>query len=139
MKFLIDECLSPRLASRAVAAGYAGSSHVVWLGRRGAQDWELKQLIIDEDWTFVTRNSVDFRGPTARAVAGGHYSDVPIHAGLICLNGPEGMNLSMQLSLFDAALDEVASNPDLVNQVLELSLDTDGGITVLQYELPRNG
>ena len=49
------------------------------------------------------------------------------------------MNLSMQLSLFDTALDEVASNPDLVNQVLELSLDTDGEITVLQYELPRNG
>jgi hypothetical protein len=83
MKFLIDECLSPRLASRAVAAGYAGSSRVVWLDRRGAQDWELKQIIIDEDWSFVTRNSVDFHGPTDRIRASGHYSDMAIQNSLM--------------------------------------------------------
>ena len=66
MKFLIDECLSPELTKRAHDRGYGESSHVVWLGRGGLKDWELKPLIIEGDWTFVTKNSVDFRGPVLR-------------------------------------------------------------------------
>ena len=60
MKFLIDECLSPKLVELAYANGYGESSHVVWLGRSGARDWELMRLILDGDWTLVTKNSVDF-------------------------------------------------------------------------------
>ncbi|MGH9435926.1 MAG: DUF5615 family PIN-like protein, partial [Terriglobia bacterium] len=63
MKFLIDECLSPDLAEAARQRGFAESSHVVWLGKSGAKDWQLKRIILDGDWTLVTRNSVDFRGP----------------------------------------------------------------------------
>jgi len=62
MKFLVDECLSPELTKLAHAKGYGESSHVVWLGRAGMKDWELKPIILDGDWTFVTKNSVDFRG-----------------------------------------------------------------------------
>jgi Domain of unknown function (DUF5615) len=136
VKFLIDECLSPELAKRAEAAGHAGSSHVVWLGRRGARDWELKPLILAGDWTFVTRNAIDFRGLAARPGSGGQYADVALHAGLVCLIGPEGMDLDMQLDLFDEALSELAHATDLVNQVLEISIDTDDQITILRYELP---
>lgn len=136
MKFLIDECLSPELAKRAVAVGHAGSSHVAWLGRRGAPDWELKPFILAGDWTFVTRNAIDFRGPAARPGSGGQYADVAIHAGLVCLSGPDGMDLEMQRDLFDEALSELADAPDLVNQVLEISIDTEDQIIVLRYELP---
>ena len=136
MKFLIDECLSPELAKRAEAAGHAGSSHVAWLGRSGASDRELKPFILAGDWTFVTRNAIDFRGPAARPGSGGQYADVAIHAGLVCLAGPEGMDLDMQLDLFDEALSELARATDLVNQVLEISIDTDDQITILRYELP---
>jgi hypothetical protein len=45
------------------------------------------------------------------------------HAGLICLNGPPGMDLDMQAELFRQALDELAFAPDLVNQVLEVTLE----------------
>ena len=62
MKLLIDECLSPRLAERAHQRGHGESAHVVWLGWAGLKDWELIEHILDEDWTFVTRNAVDFRG-----------------------------------------------------------------------------
>ncbi|WP_234828222.1 DUF5615 family PIN-like protein [Sinorhizobium fredii] len=62
MKLLVDECLSPRLVQLAQAAGYAQSTHIVWLGKSGWKDWELKPLILDGDWTFVTKNSVDFFG-----------------------------------------------------------------------------
>jgi hypothetical protein len=40
--------------------GAGETSHVVWLKRAGLKDWELKPVILDGDWTFVTRNSVTF-------------------------------------------------------------------------------
>jgi predicted nuclease of predicted toxin-antitoxin system len=66
MKFLVDECLSPELVKLAHDRGHGGSSHVVWRHLQGRKDWELKPFILDGDWTFVTRNSVDFRGPSSR-------------------------------------------------------------------------
>ena len=41
MKFLIDECLSPTLATLARERGYPESTHVTWLGLRARQDWAL--------------------------------------------------------------------------------------------------
>lgn len=63
MKFRNDECLSPELAQLVHAKGHGASSHVVWLGRVGLKDWELKPVILNGDWTFVTKNSVEFRDP----------------------------------------------------------------------------
>ncbi len=135
MKFLIDECLSPELTKRAYDKGYGESSHVVWLGRNGLKDWELKPLILDADWTFVTKNSIDFRGPADVPGSKGQYADVAIHAGLICLNGPPGMDLDMQIELFDQAMDELETDPDLVNQVLEITME-DGSLHIRRYRLP---
>ncbi len=135
MKFLIDECLSPELTKLAHARGYGESSHIVWLGRAGLKDWELKPLILQDDWTFVTKNSVDLRGSAEKPGAKGQYADVAIHAGLICLNGPPGMDLDMQLELFEQALDELESDADLVNQVLEITMD-ESTIDIRRYQLP---
>ena len=134
MKLLIDECLSPELAKLAQCRGHGGSSHVLWLGKAGGKDWNLKKIIIEGDWTFVTKNSIDFRGPTAALGSKGQYVDVTIHAGLICLNGPEGMDLNLQLELFEVALDEVGDG-DLINQLLEISAG-EREIHVLRYKLP---
>ena len=135
MKFLIDECLSPELTKRAHERGYGQSSHVVWLGRSGLKDWELKPLILEGDWTFVTKNSIDFRGPVRAPGSRGQYADVAIHAGLVCLNGPPGMDLDMQIELFDQAMDELDADCDLVNQVLEITLENDC-LHVRRYRLP---
>jgi len=136
MKFLIDECLSLKLADLAVERGYVQSSHVVRLGKSGWKDWELKPFILDGDWTFVTKNSIDFRGRADNPGAKGQYANVPIHAGLICLNGPEGMDRALQLDLFKIALAELEQDPDLVNQVIEVTLAADDQIQVLRYCLP---
>lgn len=136
MKFLVDECLSPELTHRAHAGGYVDSSHVTWMGRSGWKDWELKPFILAGDWTFVTRNSIDFRGPFTKPGSKGQYADVAIHAGLICLNGPPGMDLDMQIELFDQAMDELAVDSDLVNQVLEITMEEDGSLHVRRYRLP---
>jgi hypothetical protein len=138
MKLLIDECLSPELAERARARGFPESTHINWRGLSGAKDWDLLPLIVEEDWTFVTCNSVDFRGSASRPGARGQYKRTDIHAGLVCLNGPpEGLDLDLQHELMDLALDELATLPDLINQVLEVTLETeDGDAIVTRYPMP---
>ena len=48
------------------------------------------------------------------------------------------MDLDMQLELFEAKLDEFADNEDLINQVLEITLDDDeaSDIVMRRYKLP---
>lgn len=104
---LVDKCLGPELAKLARRRRHGESSHVVWAGKSGWRDWSPKTVILDGDWTFVTKNSVDFRGPANEPGSKGQHADVAIHAGLICLNGPEGMDLDLLLELFEIALDEV--------------------------------
>lgn len=72
MKFLVDECLSPDLVKIAHSRGHE-ASHVVWLGHAGLKDWELKPIILKDDWTFVTKNSVDFRGAKDRPGGKGRH------------------------------------------------------------------
>ena len=110
MKFLIDECLSLDLVEVARGRGFVESSHVVWMGKAGWKDWELKPFILEGDWTFVTQNSVDFRGPAHATWAGGQFADVPRHAGLICINGPDAMSAEVQCELFEAVLDEIGTS-----------------------------
>jgi hypothetical protein len=89
------------------------------------------------DWVFVTRNSIDFRGPTSSPGKKGQYANVGLHAGLICINGPVGMDLNLQLELFAMALDEIERDGDLVNQVLEVRmLDGSDEVDLLRYKLP---
>jgi hypothetical protein len=139
VKLLVDECLSDELTKLAQRRGHAEASHIAWVGKRGWKDWELKAVILDGDWTLVTKNSIDFRGPDDAPGSRGQYADVALHAGLICLNGPVGMDLDLQLELFEAALDELDCDNDLVNQVLEITLpDPADEIEVLRYKLPAD-
>lgn len=141
MKFLIDECLSEELAKLARDRGHPETSHVRWIGKGGVKDWNLMPVIVEGDWTFVTKNSVDFRGPAHAPGQPGEYARLDLHAGLICLNGPVGMDLDMQLELFEVALDDLDAEPDLVNQVLEVTLGNTGDeeIKVVRYALPMGG
>jgi hypothetical protein len=139
MKLLIDECLSPKLAELARMRGHFEASHVAWIGKLGWKDWLLKDPILAGDWTFVTRNSADFRGPRTSPGSKGQYATVELHAGLICLNGPVGMNRELQLKLFGRALDDLERDGDLVNQVLEVSIQEPGGeVELLRYRLPKD-
>jgi len=127
------------LTKRAQQRGHDEASHVTWIGKSGWKDWELKKVILDGDWTFVTKNSIDFRGPANDPGSRGQYADVAIHAGLIGLNGPPGTDLDLQLELFGVALDELDRDSDPLNQVLEVTLeDPDEEIEIRRYRLPTD-
>ncbi len=138
MKFLVDECLSEELAKAARDRGHHDASHVRWIGKGGAKDWDLFPVIVEGDWVFVTKNAYDLRGPADAPGSRGEYAKAALHAGLVCLNGPPGMDLDLQLDLFEAAMDELARDPDLVNQVLEVSAATllAAEFQVRRYALP---
>jgi len=136
-KFLIDECLSPDLVEVAIAAGFPESSHVVWMGKAGWKDWELKHFILEGGWTFVTRNSADFRGPADNPGTKGQYADVALHAGLVCINGMDGMTSEVQCELFEAALAEIGDAERFINEVIEVTLEElDGEYLIERYDLP---
>ena len=140
MKALIDECLSTELVDLAVERGHVASSHVRWIGKGGVKDWNLMPVILGGDWTFATRNAYDFRGAPSAPGTKGEYAKVDLHAGLVCLNGPaDGFTLETQLELFAIALDEIDSDRDLVNRVLEVTLEGGGDqdITIRRYALPE--
>lgn len=72
LKLLIDECLSPLLAQQARAAGYAQSTCVRDMGWSGTKDWRLIELVTGGDYTLVTVNARDFRGPRPGTQGGLH-------------------------------------------------------------------
>ena len=123
MNFLIDECLHTSLVEVAVERGHE-ATHVNYRGLGGVQDWNLMAPIREGDFTFVTNNAKDFRRLYARE---------EVHAGLMILipNVPP----TEQRMLFDAALDELAAGPGLVNEALEVTV-VEGEIEITRYELP---
>lgn len=128
MKFLIDECLSPVLASLARDRGYPESSHVTWLGMTAQKDWTIARKAIDDGFVLVTHNTVDFRPLYARE---------NLHVGLVALNTAAGvMSLDLQKRLFLLALQELGE-AEPYNEVLEISVGVDGMVTVERYDLPK--
>lgn len=136
-KLLIDENLSPSLSADAQQKGFV-CSHVNHLGRTGTKDWELKRVILDGDWTFVTNNSIDFRGPVEAPGSYGQYEDVRLHAGLVCIDAPFGLNLNLQRQIFGLILDELVKSGDLTNQVLQVDVKRDGRVELARIALPAD-
>jgi hypothetical protein len=138
-RFLIDECLSTGLVGAANAAGFE-ASHVAWMGMSGAKDWTVARFAEANGWILVTRNSEDFRGSAACPGDKGHYAGLQVHDGLVCLNGPDGLNGRLQAELFLVALDRIADLGDITNQVIDVTLqnaDDDFG-TVAVHCVPRD-
>ncbi|WP_286134156.1 hypothetical protein [Methylobacterium sp. Leaf123] len=123
----------------AIERGYWNSTSVRRRGLQGTPDWKLLPILMAEDRTLVTKNSVDFRGPADAPGSKGLYGALDLHAGLICLNGPPGMDLDLQKTLFTIALDKLAAlDNDLTNRVLDVTLDAEDGDIVLRlYDLPK--
>ena len=132
MKFLIDECLPPELIDLAVKRGHE-ASFLPWLGKSGLKDWDLAPLAIDNGMVLVTNNSKDFRGERGKP---GYTTKEPIHPGLVCLNcDPELRDRNTLAQLFELALEEIGAADELINTVIEITLDRDEA-SVKRYAAP---
>lgn len=139
MKFLIDECLALDLEQVAIEAGYPESAHLTRRGMAGLKDHALMVHILADDWTLVTRNSDDFRPPEGSGSNAPCYLGVELHAGLVCLNLPNGALRVDHVDFFRAALDDLGEDGDLINQVLEIwPTDEQDRFEVERYEFPAN-
>jgi predicted nuclease of predicted toxin-antitoxin system len=123
-RFLVDENLSVSLPGVAHRRGFE-ATHVVHLGLGEWQDWNILQIIDRDGWVLVTNNAVEFRS---------RYRIVELHPGVIFLL--PSVPREQQMSLFEAALDDVAINPDLINQALDVGFSKDGRIAIRRYALP---
>ena len=124
MKFLIDECLHTSLVAVAQALGH-DCFHVNWLGLSGETDWDLIPRIIEEDFTFVTNNARDFRKL---------YAKEELHAGLVIIV-PQVLPV-LQRDLFALILQDLADTQDMVNEVIEVTLDGEDAV-LTRYSLPE--
>jgi len=71
-KFLIDECLHTSLLKLAHEAGF-NADHVNYLGLGSSKDWDLMKPILNQAYTFVTNDRIDFLAL---------YRRTQLHAGL---------------------------------------------------------
>lgn len=124
LRFLIDECLSPRLAIIAQNSGFYLSTHVTWAGLAARDDWAVVRHAIDEGYVIVTNNKKDYISLVGRE---------EIHCGLVCFSAGLGlMDFRLQKAMLELTMDELAGN-EPVNEVLEFNLKADGKIEILRY------
>ena len=123
MRFLIDECLHTSLVGVANDAGHE-AYHVVYRGWAGLEDYELRSIILREEFLFVTNNGRDFRELLAQ---------VELHPGLLII--VPNQKAPVQRQMFRAALSAITSMPGTLNKVIEVHSPED----VRVYDLPRLG
>ena len=99
--------------------------HVNYLGLRTETDWDLLKVIAEQDWVLVTNNAIEFRG---------RYRDIALHPGVVFLL--PAVRRTEQLRLFEAALDHVSTNADMVNCALDVTFDWNRSVIVIVYDLP---
>jgi uncharacterized protein YpbB len=63
---------------------------------------------------------------------------VRLHAGLVSIDAPFGLNLSLQRQLFGLILDELVKNGDLTNQLLQVDVKKDGRVELERIALPSD-
>jgi predicted nuclease of predicted toxin-antitoxin system len=110
------------LVERAHAAGHP-ADHVNYLGLGSSKDWELMDLILAQDYTFVTNNRIDFLAL---------HGDAALHAGLIVII--PNVTPVQQRRLFDAALKHIGRR-QIVNTVIEVDYDGDA-VRCTEHPLP---
>ena len=104
MRFLIDECLHTSLTDVANKAGHE-AHHVTRRGWSGFKDHQLREVVLREEFVFVTNNARDFRKL---------MEQTELHAGLIVIIS--SVRPAIQRELFQRALVEASKLSDYDKQ-----------------------
>jgi len=114
LAFLIDENLSPDLATLAQARGYR-ALHVTWAGLLGKPDHRVAEFAASKDFILVTNDLVDFQRI---------YRRRKDHPGIIFLwvLEPDLMDRETQEIMFEAGLAQAAQDEPL-NEAIYVQLE----------------
>ena len=125
LRFLVDENLSVKLPEVAHKRDFE-ATHVIHLGLSGWDDWNILEIVEKAGWVLVSNNAVEFRS---------RYRGIEVHPGVVFLL--PSVRREQQIMLFEAALDDIAINPDMTNQALDVCFSEDARkILVRRYALP---
>jgi hypothetical protein len=91
----------------AHAAGH-DATHVNYLGLGSSKDWQLVSVVLEQDYTFVTNNRLDFLAL---------YRKEALHSGLVII--VPNVTPARQGARFRALLEHIGSR-DLINTVVEV-------------------
>ena len=116
-----DRRVHTSLVGVANDAGHE-AHHVVYRGWTGLEDYELRPIILREEFLFVTNNGRDF----LELLAG-----TDLHPGLVIIVPNE--KPPVQREMFRTALVTVNRLPSTVNKVIEVHSDEE----VRVYDLPK--
>jgi predicted nuclease of predicted toxin-antitoxin system len=117
LKFLIDECLSPKLAGLARELGY-DATHVNWVNLHRTRDDLIAVYAVMMDYVLVTNNGSDYK-PI--------YRSLDVHPGLVIIL--PSIRRVDQLALFEAVVGRLEGEPDVVNKLIEVDMHTNITIT----------
>jgi predicted nuclease of predicted toxin-antitoxin system len=109
--FLIDECLTPKLAAIARERGHE-ADHVAHIGMQSAKDWALMPFIEKQNYIFITSNRDDFLNL---------YSSQGYHNGLIIISC-DGKD--RQIEVFSSVLDKIEE--DKLDDLMNILIEVDG-------------
>ena len=73
----------------------------------------------------MTNNAIEFRG---------RYREIELHPGVVFLL--PAVRRPEQVRLFEAALDHIQSQPDMINRALDVSFGADRKLLVEAYDIP---
>jgi predicted nuclease of predicted toxin-antitoxin system len=113
VKFLVDECLSPRYVHELVRLGHPDTVHPIHIGLLGTRDDTILTRAFADDRILITANARDFR----RLLA-----EMPIHPGAMIIE-PLEFDLTWQQIVAALAFIELHPRPEdyMVNRVVEVS------------------
>ena len=93
------------------------------MGLGAATDWRLLHFAIENDFALVTNNAVEFHDRYAREA---------LHPGVMML--VPNVRRKQKIELFEALLDDVLGDPDLVNKAIILDYENDQ-VVIRRYDL----
>jgi hypothetical protein len=120
VRFLIDECLHTSLTQVANNAGHE-AHHVNWRGWSGFKDPQLREVILREEFVFVTNNARDFRKLMGES---------EMHAGLIVI--VRTLRRPCNAACLSAPLVKSRVLLNMINRIVEIDAHE-----VRVYELPK--
>lgn len=124
MRLFVDECLSPRIATRLNETARHDAVHPLHVGRRGEPDHQILARCIAEDRVIVTENGRDFR----QLVAG-----ADLHPGLMIL---PSISREETWRLLQAAIAFVEARGDPMNEMVNHVLEIDMAGTITFSPIP---